>query len=56
MRARRVLTFALTGAIITTGLAACGGSDSADSKGGAKTTVLNVGMPQGRRPRTTTRS
>ena len=47
MRARRVLTFALAGAIITTGLAACGGDDKTSAEGGAKTTVLNVGMPQG---------
>ena len=47
MRARRVLTFALAGAIITTGLAACGGDDKPAAEGGAKTTVLNVGMPQG---------
>jgi peptide/nickel transport system substrate-binding protein len=47
VRARRVLTFALAGAIITTGLAACGGDDKPAAEGGAKTTVLNVGMPQG---------
>jgi peptide/nickel transport system substrate-binding protein len=47
VRARRVLTLALAGAIVTTGLTACSGSSSTGSQAAPKSTVLNVGMPNG---------
>ncbi len=49
MRARHVLSIALAGAVVTTGLTACSSSSSSDSGTGSSkaNTVLNVSMPDG---------
>ena len=46
MRARHILSLVLAGAVVTTGLSACGGSSSSTGSSKANT-VLNVSMPNG---------
>ena len=49
MRAKNFLTLALAGVLLTTGISACGGSDSGSSGSGSGKAVpaLNLGMPNG---------